>query len=229
MLYHTYDRFITGEIIMCFNIAIARKQQQIEDEIGGVFETYFEPKKHISAFTNPKIPVITEIDKKLIKQFNWGLIPHWVADIKKAEQIRKMTYNAKSETIHEKPSFKYAISDKRCLVITDGFYEWESTPTGKQCHYIILPSNEIMTIAGIWSEWTDSSNDNNYKTVSILTQPANSFMAKIHNIKKRQPVIIEGKNREEWLRKQSEITPIIHTAFGQDFKATKVESPLKRN
>ncbi len=213
---------------MCFNIAIARKQQQIEKEIGGVFETYFEPKTHLSAFTNPKIPVITSSEAGLIKQYNWGLIPHWVTSTEKAEQIRKMTYNAKSETVYEKPSFKYSIKDKRCLVIADGFYEWESTSTGKQCHYITLPNDEIMTFGAIWSEWINETNDISLNTVSILTQPANTFMEKIHNIKKRQPVVISNENRKHWLGTQFEIAALLQSSFSQTFKSVEVTSPLKK-
>ena len=89
---------------MCFNISIVSTQAIIEKQFDAEFHINFsfEPKHHISAFSNPKIPVITSEQPQIIQPSYWGLIPHWIQDISRAEKIRKMTYNAKSETIKEK-------------------------------------------------------------------------------------------------------------------------------
>ena len=112
---------------MCFNISINKNNNVIEKQLNAQFETrsIFEPLQHILAFSNPLIPVISSEDNNKIQLFHWGLIPEWVQDKKKANDIRKMTYNAKCETIKEKPSFRDSIKDKKCLIIADGFFEWQ--------------------------------------------------------------------------------------------------------
>ena len=124
---------------MCFNISIVSTQAIIEKQFDAEFhiDFSFEPKHHISAFSNPEIPVITSEQPKIIQPSYWGLIPHWIQDISRAEKIRKMTYNAKSETIKEKPSFRDAY-ENRCLIIANGFYEWKYTTSGK---FVILSLN----------------------------------------------------------------------------------------
>ena len=139
-----------------------------------------------------------------------------------------MTYNAKSETIHEKPSFRDSFKDNRCLVIADGFYEWQATPTGKICHYITSNESTVFAFAGIFSEWTDKLSGEYIKSVSIITQSANPMMAKIHNIKRRQPVILSKDETGKWLNKDIEFEHILNNAFNVDLKSEIVRSPLKR-
>ena len=171
---------------MCFNISISNTNNLIERQMNAIFETgfIFESQKHISAFSNPLIPVITSENKSKIQLYHWGLIPNWVQDIKKANELRRMTYNAKCESIKEKPSFRDSIKNKKCLIIADGFYEWQSTSSGKRCYYITSYEDSTFTFAGIWSSWLDKSTGELIKSVSIITQKANQMMSKIHNIKK---------------------------------------------
>ena len=128
---------------MCFNISIINNQYYIEKQLNAKFETelIFEPQKHISAFSNPLIPVVTSEEYSKIQLCHWGLIPEWVKDATKANEIRKMTYNAKCETIKEKPSFCNSIKERKCLIIADGFYEWQSTLNGKICHKYFMNIN----------------------------------------------------------------------------------------
>lgn len=216
---------------MCFNISIVSSIDAIEQQFNAEFhiDFSFESKKHISAFTNPQIPVITSKKRDLIQPFYWGLIPHWVKDKQKADEIRRMTYNAKSETVHEKPSFKDAFKKNRCLVIADGFYEWQSTSSGKICHYIRFPDQNLFAFAGIWSDWKNNSTMELINSVSILTQPANEMMANIHNIKKRQPVILDRECQGEWLKSNLDYDHILNVAYNIDLTSQIVESPLKQN
>ena len=214
---------------MCFNISIVNCKNAIEKQLDAEFDigSFFKPQNHISAFTNPLIPIIISENRNNIQLCYWGLIPKWVKDIKKANEIRKMTYNAKSETIKEKASFRYSIKDKKCLIIADGFYEWQSTSTGKLCHYITHPEKEIFTFAGIWSDWLDNTTGESIKSVSIITQPANPMMAKIHNIKKRQPVILNKENRNKWFDSGLNYEKILDESFNIRLTNKIVESPLK--
>ena len=214
---------------MCFNISIINSKDAIEKQLSAEFDLdlSFEPQKHISAFTNPQIPVITAENRNKIKLYNWGLIPEWVKDIQQANNIRKMTYNARSETIKEKPSFSGLIKNRKCLIIVDGFYEWQSTPSGKICHYLTLSQKELFTFAGIWSDWLDKSTGELIKSVSIITQSANQMMAKIHNIKKRQPVILHKENRDKWFNSGLNYEKILNESFNIRLTNKIIESPLK--
>ena len=214
---------------MCFNISISNTNNLIERQMNAIFETgfIFESQKHISAFSNPLIPVITSENKSKIQLYHWGLIPNWVQDIKKANELRRMTYNAKCESIKEKPSFRDSIKNKKCLIIADGFYEWQSTSSGKICHYINSSENAIFTFAGIWSGWLDKSTGELINSVSIMTQNANQMMEKIHNIKKRQPIIIHRENREKWFDSKLNYETILDASLNISLKNKIIDSPLK--
>ncbi len=216
---------------MCFNISISHNKYAIERKMNAEFEPdlIFEPQKHITAFTNPLIPVITSDNYQTIQLFNWGLIPHWVKSNKKANELRKMTYNAKCETLQVKPSFRYSIRNKKCLIIADGFYEWQTKSTSKICYYMNTSNNDLFTFAGIWSDWIDTTTGEEINSVSIITQPANSKMSQIHNIKKRQPVIITMKNRINWFNSGLDYDYILKDSFNIELNNKIVESPLKYN
>ena len=96
---------------MCFNISIVSSIATIEQQFNAEFHADFDfmPHEHISAFTNPQIPVITSENTGAIQSLHWGLIPHWVKDQDQADTIRRGTYNARSETVREKPSFRSSI------------------------------------------------------------------------------------------------------------------------
>ena len=114
------------------------------------------------------------------------------------DKIRTVTFNAKAETIFEKPSFKNSITKKRCLVLVDGFYEWHEYNNKKYPFYIKLKNNEAFALAGIWDTWIDKSGEKN-NTFSVITTDANKLIAKIHNTKKRMPIILKKKDESKWL------------------------------
>jgi putative SOS response-associated peptidase YedK len=214
---------------MCFHISITDNQNSIEKKMNANFSisNEFLPQKHISAFSNTLIPIIHSQKKYEINLFNWGLIPYWIKNIQEANKIRKMTYNAKTETLNDKPSFKYSIRDKKCLIITNGFYEWQSANNKKICYYINSSESSLFTFAGIWSTWLDRTNNKSINSVSILTQEANKTMSFIHNIKKRQPVVLNKKNREAWLDSRLNYSHILKDSYNTNFNYKIVQSPIK--
>ena len=213
---------------MCFNISINKNKYDIENDLDleFVLNDSFSMTSHIAAFTNPLIPVITSENKNKIELCYWGLIPYWAKDAKKANEIRKFTYNAKSETIFTKPSFKNSIINKKCLILIDGFYEWQSTPSKKICHLITHPTDSIFTLAGIWSDWLDRSTGEYIRSISIITQQANKMMSEIHNIKKRQPVTVNKEDRVKWFLSGKDFTCILDKSFQINFNSKIIDSPL---
>ena len=183
---------------MCFHSKQTKSAQELEHRFDAKFEKAenYVPSIY-NGFTFPQTPVITNKDKNKIQLFNWGLIPHWAKD----DSIRKNTLNARSETIHEKPSFRQVVNN-RCLVLSDGFFEWQwldEKGKKKQKYEITLPSNELFAFAGLWSEWVDKTTGELINSYAILTTEANETMSRIHNSKKRMPMILSRDNERGWI------------------------------
>lgn len=186
---------------MCFHSKQSQTAQQLENRFNAkiVNGVSIQPSIY-NGFQYPKTPIITNKDSDKIQLYYWGLIPHWA----KEDSIRKNTLNARIETITEKPSFRDVVN-KRCLVIADGFYEWQwldSTGKQKQKYELTLPNNEAFAFAGLYSEWIDKSTGEVLNTYTILTTEANELMSQIHNTKKRMPVILSKEYEQSWLKGQ---------------------------
>ena len=186
---------------MCFHNALSLIATDIENRFDARFKdkTVFKPVYHGSGFTFMKWAVITAEEPAIINLYNWGLVPFWTKNREDALNIRTLTLNAKSETIFEKASFKYAMINKRCLVLSSGFFEWQHIGTQKYPHFIYSKDNDLFSMGGIYSEWTDKESGEIFNTFSIITTPANRLMEQIHNTKKRMPFILPKTHEKEWL------------------------------
>jgi putative SOS response-associated peptidase YedK len=124
----------------------------------------------------------------------WGLVPSWAKD----RSIGNKLINARGETVSEKPSFRAAFSRRRCLVVADGFYEWQPAAekgARKQPHWISARDGGLLGFAGIWEEW-EGSGDGPLESCAIITTSANSLMQPIHA---RMPVILAPEQFDTWL------------------------------
>ena len=113
---------------MCYFVEINLSRKELERRFGVKMpeDPRYTPGFYHSAFTRPFMPVITNLNRGEIQLFRWGLIPSWVKDSAGAEKILGGTYNARSETIWEKPSFRFSAKNKRCIVPAHGFFEWHT-------------------------------------------------------------------------------------------------------
>lgn len=162
-------------------------------------EWEFKPMYYMNAFDIPSYPVLTNQNDSVFQMMRWGLIPFWVKKISDAESIRVKTMNARSETLFEKPSFKFAIQKRRCLIPADGFFEWRFFQGRNYPYYIQLKDGGIFSFAGIWENWNQPGSNEVISTFSIITCDANTLLAKIHNKKKRMPVILPVDSEMRWL------------------------------
>ncbi len=128
-------------------------------------------------------------DKKHLSLFRWGLIPSWVKD----KKIGYKLINARSETAHERPSFRHAFKSNRALVPMSGWYEWRKTASGKQPFFHHSRDGNLLWVAGLTEYWTDRDTGEIVHSFTILTQDAYDEIADIHS---RMPVLM---NREGWL------------------------------
>ena len=146
----------------------------------------------VSGFSHPKLPVFKN---DAVEICEWGLIPSFAKSEEKAKELANMTLNARSDTIHQKPSFKNSIKKNRCILPLDGFYEWQHNGKLKQPYYI-YPSDETVFYLGCIY---------NNNTFSIITTDANPLMANIHNTKKRMPLILPKSSIETWVDPTTDI------------------------
>ena len=121
----------------------------------------------------------------------WGLVPFWAKDPK----IGARMINARAETVAEKPAFRNALKKRRCLVLADGYYEWQKTPVGKRPYRIIMKSGEPFAMAGLWETWKDHQGKV-VPSCTIITTSANDFLSPIHD---RMPVILPRESEDLWL------------------------------
>ncbi|MEO8734811.1 MAG: SOS response-associated peptidase family protein [Flavobacteriales bacterium] len=180
------------------------------------------PFPRTSAFARPWWPVVTAEEQHVIGWKQWGLVPKWATDAKEFLK-RSPTYNAVSEEAYEKRSFKSAMAaGRRCLIPVTAFYEWQHRPVegrktpDKVPYRLTLQGEGIFCLAGIYEG----------ETYSILTRPAQTLMAEIHNTKKRQPVIIPRAFEGDWLNpalEQEDVLRFCRLDEEADLSATEVE------
>lgn len=151
----------------------------------------------VNAFSFPDCPVITSDPE--IQSYKWGLIPFWVKDQKQADEIKRMTLNARADTVFQKPSFREPIMKKRCIVPSTGYFEWRHEGDKKIPYYIFLKDEDIFSMAGIYDTWLDKSTGEVVNTFSIITTEANPLTDYIHNTKHRMPAILNQEDEEKWL------------------------------
>jgi len=208
---------------MCFNVSIAEMTGYLEQRFDARFmdPNIYQPIYHVSAFSTPMYPVISAEEPEKIQYYRWGLIPFWVKDEATAHKIRFRTFNAKAETIHEKPSFRTAVKDKRCLVLVDGFYEWREVAGIKFPYHIKLVNEKAFALAGIWDMWENKKTGEKIRSFSIITTDANELLAKIHNTKKRMPVILRPEDEKRWLGAGLDNSEI--DSFLKPYKSSEME------
>lgn len=192
---------------MCFTVNVNLVKEELENRYGATLldPDKYRPSYYYHAFGLPRLPVIASDSPAEIKMMTWGLIPSWVRSSRDAEEIRLKTFNARSDSVDTKPSFSGSFSSKRCIVPVRGFFEWQHTSSGKIPWYIYRADNDIMSLAGLWAKWTDSSTGVSLSTFSVITTDANRLMSEIHNSKKRMPVVIEKESESEWLSQDTDV------------------------
>lgn len=177
------------------------------------------PNIHIDGESNP--------DDKKLEFFHWGLIPSWAKDPK----IGSRMINARSETLSEKPSFRNAYKRRRCLIIADGYYEWQQIPgeKTKQPIYIRLKSKQPFAFAGLWEEWKADRIDKSLRSCTIITCAPNTMLGEFHH---RMPVILHQDDFKQWLapgqQQTHELQPLLTAYPDEEMEAFPVSTFVNR-
>jgi len=177
---------------MCGRKTLTRDMQSIIQElaIDEWHDDDFHPSFNIAPTQTSPI-LIGDGNSRIVRSMKWGLIPSWSKD----ESIGSKMINARSETIQEKPSFQNLINQNRCVVITDGYYEWNRRQERSQPFYIFHPEKKLLPMAGLWTTWETTENEiiNSY---TVITTAPQKEISHIHN---RMPAILNPMAIDEWI------------------------------
>lgn len=196
---------------MCGRFSLTKEEAEIEKRFQAKFYTNDLVKRYNVAPSQLAL-VMTADEPEKLQLFKWGLIPSWAKD----KTIGYKMINARSETVFEKPSFRNLLKRKRCLVISDGFYEWKPlTGKQKQPFRIGLKEWNLFAFAGLWDEWVDKETGELVHTFTILTTAANELVAPVHD---RMPVILAPEEEKKWIGKElpTEEIPKLFTPYPQE-------------
>ena len=136
---------------------------------------------------------------------HWGLVPSWAKD----PAIGNRMINARAETVADKPSFRRALRRRRCLIVADGFYEWQKVGKRRQPMFIHMRDDRPLAFAGLWEAW-EGADHSALESCTILTTAANDLVRPIHD---RMPVIVAPEDYGRWLdpavQKPEPILPLL--------------------
>jgi len=213
------------------HIRLNKKEKQLSDVVLNLQQPM------ASGFEYPLWPVVKPIDKGndfTFEMMHWEFIPSYIKSSEALLHFRKggfnpntgkkdfphNTLNARGEDVLQRPTYKDAALHRRCLVLSSGFYEWRHyTPVGGKDtaypYFISLKNSEYFFMAGIFNPWLDHSTGEMVNSFSILTTAANPLMEKIHNKKKRMPVILPEEEAGRWIQSDLSIHDIQQLAVHQ--------------
>ena len=177
---------------MCGRFALSASPEAIAEYLNSAPPEPYAPRYNIA----PTQPVLART-RQALTHLRWGLVPSWA----KEPSIGNRMFNARSETVAEKPSFRNAFRRRRCLIPATGFYEWKKEDGRRQPWYCHL-GGQLFSFAGIWELWQDADG-NELRSCALLTAPAEGPMADIHD---RMPVIIDDTLRGLWMDHHDENT-----------------------
>ncbi len=196
-----------------------------------LFEVPFWKPRFNIAPTQP-VPVVrmspqqAELQREFVL-LHWGLVPSWATD----PAIGNRLINARAETAADKPSFRAAMRRRRCLIVADGFYEWQSIGKRRQPMFIHMRDDQPLAFAGLWESW-EGAGHSSLESCTILTTTANDVVRPIHD---RMPVIVAPQDYQRWLdpavQKPEPILPLLRPYPSEAMDAyavsTRVNSPAR--
>ena len=198
---------------MCGRFVLESSAKAIAEYLDTEIQEVFASRYNIA----PTTPVLAKTSAGLTF-LRWGLVPAWAKDIKLGNRM----FNARAETVTEKPSFKNAFKRRRCLIPASGFYEWHAENAVKQPYFCHI-NQSLFSFAGIWEQWQDAAG-NHLQSCAILTTASVGEIQKIHH---RMPVVIAENNTADWLNHATESTAVAMDCIAElnhDFEIYPVRS-----
>jgi putative SOS response-associated peptidase YedK len=186
---------------MCGRYTLTTPVEKLAEEFGFEASSVELPPNYNVAPTQEVAAVLSEGGERRLELLRWGLIPPWADD----PQIGSRMINARSETAPQKPSFRRAFRERRCLIPADGFYEWRRTNGAKQPYYLRMKEGRPFAFAGLWESWKANGGPE-IRSCTILTTKPNALAGEIHD---RMPVILPAGSYDAWLDSGAEREELI--------------------
>lgn len=207
---------------MCGRFTITSPMEELVDKYMAIVSEGFDYSFNYNVAPMQYIPtIIGRNSGNRLGSLRWGLVPSWASD----DRIGSKMINARAETLTEKPAFKRLICSKRCIIPTNGFYEWKKDGAHKQPMRILMKDNAVFSLAGLYDTWI-SSDGYKLSTCTIITTEPNRLMADIHN---RMPVILRPQDESEWLSQESSkesVLQLLKPYAAEEMRAYKVDSAV---
>lgn len=177
---------------MCGRFAFYTPAEAAAHLFGATAEAELPPRYNIAPTQQAPVVRRHADGTRRLESLRWGLIPFWA----KEPGIGNRMINARAETVADKPAFRRAFRKQRCLVVADGFYEWQKTPGGKIPWFISLGAGGPFAMAGMWESWREREDATPLETCTIITTRPNAMMSALHN---RMPAILGDGAVDRWL------------------------------
>ena len=202
---------------MCGRYALTSSPAVIAERFHLLWTPELAP--HYNIAPGQTIPVVRETGQgRELAFLRWGLIPSWA----KEASIGMRLINARGETLADKPAFRSAYRQRRCLIPADAFYEWKAIAGRKQPYCIRLRDEGPFGMAGLWEHWK-APDGQAVESCTIVTVDANALIAQLHD---RMPLIVAPEDYDAWLTAESKELP--HAVAAGDMRYHPV-SPLVSN
>lgn len=202
---------------MCGRTSLFTPQPVIERRFDATFDHAFEPRYNIAP--GDHLVTVHDDGTGTLTADEWGFVPSWADDFDGGPR----PINARAETVGENDLFRSAFENRRALVVSDGFYEWQGERGGKQPYRVTVEDHSPFAMAGIWSRWKKDGECRT--TVAIITTEANDVMAPIHD---RMPVILDDGDESTWLESESLETAadLLEPYRGDDLDAISISTTV---
>ncbi len=208
------EKTMCGRFILLTDLSVIVESFRIE-EVACEYRTgrNIAPGRQISA--------VIRDDVNKLADFRWGLIPSWAKD----PSIGNKMFNARAETVSEKPSFREAFKRRRCLIVADGFYEWQKLGRIKKPLRFSLKSGQPFGLAGLYETWI-SPEKKPVHTCTIITTAPNDIIRPIHD---RMPVMVRKELEDFWMDphacNQKELLSILKPYPTEEMEASEANLP----
>ncbi|MGI5920535.1 MAG: SOS response-associated peptidase [Syntrophomonadaceae bacterium] len=195
---------------MCGRYTLTIDQDELSERFGcPVIIPDYRPRYNTAPGQQMPVVIKQKGENRMV-MMRWGLIPHWCKD----DSMGARLFNARMESVAEKPSFRDSLLTRRCIVPADGYYEWLKINNTKQPLRIVKKSRQTFAFAGLWDKWVDQRGNTRLTFTIITTEPVES----IRHIHNRMPLILSREYEELWLEKICPGSRIEVKAFLSQFK-----------
>ena len=177
---------------MCGRFAFYSPRESVQEYFGVEVPFAFEPRYNVAPSQEVMVIRQQANAQPETEMLKWGLVPFWAKD----SEIGSRMINARAETVAEKPAFRQAFKQRRCVILADGFYEWHTEDSVRTPYFVSLASGESFAFGGLWETWTSEEAGEVLETTTIVTTEANDYLRQLHH---RMPVVIEPGNAARWL------------------------------